>query len=382
MNLTEILQNESRRRELFPVVAEKIFLAHAAVSPLPAPVADAMSRYVAEASRDNQEDVIGGQISKKTRALAAKLLGVSAEEIALVGPTSVGISLVAAGLPWQKGDNVVCYRDDYPANVYPWMNLAPRGVLTKFVEPQQFGNITVADLERIVDNNTRLVALPSAHFQSGGRLDLDSIGKFCRERNILFCVDAIQTLGALKFSAKFVDFAASGAPKWLLGPLGAGILFVRREHFERLRPPLVGAHNAECPNFLPMDELKFLRDARRYEPGSENVVGLVGLCASLELFLEIGMDLIEERVLSNAKFVMEGAQKRGWRVMGPTEGARMSGIVTLAHDKKDVREVYAKLMGKRIVTSLRILRDGRACVRFSPHFYNTEAELERARDEL
>src|SRR5436309_6072052 len=165
------------RDKEFPVCEKKIFLAHAGVSPLPRRVSEAMQRYADAAARDDQEDVLPEGFVGETRQLAAELIGAQREEIAFVGSTSMGLATVAAGLSWKAGDNVVCYRDDYPANVHPWMNLAEQGVEVRYVEPRVYGNITVEDLARVVDGRTRLVSLASVHFVSGWRLDVDAVGQ-------------------------------------------------------------------------------------------------------------------------------------------------------------------------------------------------------------
>jgi len=375
LTISELLRDESLRRREFPVCENKVFLAHAGVSPLPRRVAEAMKQYLESASRDNQENVLSDEVLGKTRALAAGLINARPEEIAFVGSTSMGLAMVAAGWPWERGDQVVCYRDDYPANVYPWMDLARRGVDVKFVEPRQFGNITVDDVERVLTERTRLVSLASVHFQSGWRLDVDRIGKFLQERGILFCLDAIQSLGALRTSMEFVDFAAADAHKWLLGPLGTAVLYVRKKHQDQLHPPLVGWHSASSPNFIAQESLAFLPDARRYEPGSLNLAGIIGLRAALQLILECGMERVEARVLGLARQIIARATRAGLAVVGPTEGAGLSGIVSLSSEVTDMAKLYAKLNAAQVITSLRHTRDGRKCLRLSPHLYNRDEEL-------
>jgi cysteine desulfurase / selenocysteine lyase len=376
--LTSLLRAEADRRREFPVCEKKVFLAHAGVSPLPRRVTEAMRRYLDAAGRDDQEDVLPDQLVRETRELAASLIGATAEEIAFVGSTSMGLAMVATGLAWQDGDNLVCYRDDYPANVYPWMDLERRDVQIRFVEPKQYGNVTVEDLEPIVDDRTRLVTLASTHFVAGWQLDVDRIGQFLKKQGVLFCLDGIQSFGALHTTVRYVDFAAADAHKWLLGPLGVAILYVRKEHFERLHPPLVGWRNAICPDYVAQEKLTFWPDARRYEPGSLNLVGLVGLRAALEMISEIGIDVIERRVLELAKQVVAKAQQRGFEVLGPTlDNGSMSGIVSLLSKHHDLERLHAKLVQANVIASLRRRRDGVRCLRVSAHFYNQEEEIER-----
>ena len=255
------------------------------------------------------------------------------------------------------------------------MDLARRGVVVRFVEPTQFGNVTIEDVEQVLDRRTRLVSLASVHFQSGWRLEVDQIGKFLRERGILFCLDGIQSFGALRTSAEFVDFAAADAHKWLLGPLGTAILCVRREHFDRFHPPLVGWQNALNPDFIAQDSLVFKPDARRYEPGSLNLAGIIGLRAALRLILECGMEAVEARVLDLARRIIAQATRAGLTVIGPAEGAGLSGIVSLSAETTDMAKLHAKLNAANVITSLRYTRDGRKCLRLSPHFYIRDEEL-------
>jgi selenocysteine lyase/cysteine desulfurase len=329
------------------------------------------------AARDNQENAVPDEVVGETRALAGRLIGAKAEEIAFVGSTSMGLAMVAAGLPWERGDSVVCYRDDYPANVYPWMDLARRGVDVRFVEPKQFGNVTVEDIERVVDRKTRLVSLASVHFQTGWRLDVDRMGRFLKEQGILFCLDGIQSFGALRTSMQHVDFAAADAHKWLLGPLGAAILYVRQEQQDRFHPPLVGWHSASSPNFIAQESLALKRDARRYEPGSLNLAGIIGLKAALQLILECGIEAVEARVLALARQAVEHATEAGFAVIGPMRGKGLSGIISLSSAGQDMTKLHASLDAANTITSLRYLRDGRKCLRLSPHFYNRDDDVAR-----
>jgi len=192
----------------------------------------------------------------------------------------------------------------------------------------------------------------------------------------LFCLDGIQSFGALRTSMQQVDFAAADAHKWLLGPLGVAILFVREKHFERLQPPLVGWHSALCPDYVAQEKLEFWPDARRYEPGSFNLVGLVGLHAALRLILDPGISAVETRVLDLARKAIEAGRRRGLNVMGPAaDSSGLSGIVSFVSDELDVSDLYAKLTYANVVTSLRRRRDGVRCLRVSAHFYNSFTEL-------
>jgi cysteine desulfurase / selenocysteine lyase len=275
MTLTELLANEELRRSEFPVARDRIFLAHAGVCPLPRRVAGAVSECVQGSTLGDQEAFVIHRLND-ARQLGAQLLHCQPEEIALVGPTSLGLSFVAAGLDFRRSDNVLIYHDDYPSNVYPWMALAERGIEVRLLNTRGLGVIRPQDVMGQVDENTRLVALASCHFISGYRLEYQVIGRFLRERGILFCLDAIQTLGAFPTTVEHVDFLAADAHKWLLGPCGAGLLYVRRELQERLNPPVYGWHNVRNPNFVAQEQIVFRPGAVKYEAGTHNLLGLVG----------------------------------------------------------------------------------------------------------
>ncbi len=378
MNIAELHSNEELRQHEFPVTREKVFLAHAGVCPLPRRVAEAVREYATTSTQGDQEALMPDGLIPRTRAAAAKLLNASTEEIALVGPTSLGLSFVASGLKLKKGDNILVYFDDYPSNVYPWMSLAERGVKVRFLNIRDLGKIRVIDVLGQVDESTKLVALASNHFVAGFRIDITAIGKFLRERKILFCVDGIQTLGAFPTTVEHVDFLAADAHKWLLGPCAAGVFFVRKTAQEQLQPQVYGWNNVRCPNYTAQEQIVFKPDARRYEAGSENLLGLVGLRAAMEMLLEVGIDNISAELLRKRSWFVPELQKKGYTVLqadAPPQHA--SAIMTIYKEGTDLAALHQKLNENKIVTSLRADRTGKQYIRISPHFYNTDAELHR-----
>ena len=378
MTIAELLSNEEMRLDEFPVAKFKVFLGHAAVCPLPRRVAEAVAHFSLNCVSNDQETVLSPTYLAETRALAARLIGAQPDEIALVGPTSLGLSLVASGLKLRKGDNILIYLDDYPSNVYPWMALAEKGVQVRLINIRELGKIRTIDVIGQVDENTRLVALASCHFVSGWRLDLEAIGSYLQQRRIPFCVDGIQTLGAFPTPAASYDFLAADGHKWLLGPCGAGILYVRKALQERVRPTVYGWHNVKSPNFLTAETLEFREDARRYEAGSANLLGVVGLRASLELILEIGVGNIAAELLRKRAILVPAILSKGYTVLQPDSPApNLSGIVSFHRAGEDMAAIHSKLAAANIVTSLRGDRAGNRYLRLSPHFYNTDAELNR-----
>jgi cysteine desulfurase / selenocysteine lyase len=383
VHLTELLSNETLRQSEFPVTCDKVFLAHAAVAPLPHRVATAIRTYAALCTRDDQETILPPQQIQRCRDLAARLLNARPEEIAIIGPTSLGLSLVAAGLAWRNGDNVLFYPEDYPSNVYPWMALARHGVEPRQIKTTTLGQIQPQDVLNQINHRTRLVALASCHFISGHRIDLQTIGTELRKRNVLFCVDAIQTLGAFPTTVEYVDFLAADAHKWLLGPCAAGLLYVRKEIQEQLNPVLLGWHNVKCPNFVALEELVLRHDARRYEAGSQNLLGLTGLHASLELLLELNVNLIANELLRKRNLLLAALLNKGYNVLGhDSNPSNASAILSFSRPGADLEKLHQTLAASDIVTSLRTDRAGNRYLRISPHCYNSDAELHRFLDAL
>ena len=378
MNLPEILSNEELRRHEFPVVKDKVFLAHGGDCPLPRRVAEAVSSYATRATNGDQEAVVYPAILSHGRAQAAKLLQCQPEEIAFVGPTSLALSFIASGLKFRKGDNILIYFEDYPSNVYPWMALAEQGLEVRLMNTRGLGAIRPKDVIGQVDENTRLVALASCHFISGYRIDYQAIGQALQSRGILLCLDAIQTVGAFPMAAQSADFLAADAHKWLLGPCGAGLMYVRASRQEQLKPPIYGWHNVRSPDFVAQEQITMRQGAAKYEAGTHNLFGLVGLLAGIELLLEIGVENIATELLRKRAWLVPALLAKGYQVLhADARPENLSGITSFYLPGKDLSAVHQKLLAANIITSLRVDRSGQKYIRLSPHFYNTDAELQR-----
>ena len=380
MDLSTLLADEPTRQRAFPVCAQKTFLAHASVCPVPRVAAEAQLAHVQASTVSGPDDYVQAlrQIRAARETCARLLPGSTPEEIALLGPTSLGLSLFAGGLDWQPGDEVLYYGEDYPANVYPWTDLARRGVVPRALRPERPGEITPALVESALTPRTRLVALASAFFLTGYRIDVDAIGRLLRPRGVLFSLDAIQTLGAMPFSVEHVDFLAADAHKWMLGPLSAGIVFVKKAHFERLRPILLGAANVRSPDFIAQPEIVFPDTAARYEPGVLNLGPILGMQASLDMILDVGPEIVASRIASHVKRLAAALGELGFESAGPVEGPNASGILAVTHPTADAVRLFQTLQERRVTVSLRHDRARRTYLRWSPHFYNTEEELDRA----
>ncbi len=378
MTLSDILSNEELRHREFPVTRDKVFLAHAGDCPLPRRVAEAISKYATQSTTGDQEKFVFPAVLEHGRQLAAQLLKCQPGEVAFVGPTSLALSFLATGLKFRKGTNILIYFEDYPSNVYPWMALAERGIEVRLMNTRGLGVIRPKDVIGQIDEDTRLVALASCHFISGYRIDFQAIGKFLRELKILFCLDAIQTLGAFSTSTEVVDMLAADAHKWLLGPCGAGVMFVRQPVQDLVTPPLYGWNNVQCPNYVAQEQIVFQHGSQKYEVGTHNLLGIVGLVAAMELALELGIENISKELLRKRTWLVPELQSKGYSVLEADAPPEIgSGIISFYRAGSDLSALHQKLQDTGIVTSLRGDRSGQKYIRLSPHYYNTDAELHR-----
>ena len=362
------------RARLFPVTESGIFLAHAAVAPISGPAQAAMDAWTAEAAAGRQEgDEVWGRV-RKTREVAGRFLGCDWDEVSLLGPTALGLGLVALGLNWKPGDEVIFDPLDYPANVYPWMDLVRRGVRPVALERSPEEEIRWATIAAKITARTKLVSLATAHYLTGLRPELSVIGPELRARKILLCLDGIQTLGVLPTDWAEADFLAADAHKWMLGPVGAGVFMVRRGAWERLSPPLLGSWNVVSPDFLAQPKMVMEGGGRRYEPGSLNLPGIEGMRASLELLEGLGRPEIAAHVLGLAGRIQEEARRRGFLIYGRGETSR--AITSLREPKRGWGDLAKKLEAARIRVSWRREHQGTLLLRVSPHISNTQDEVD------
>jgi len=366
---------QSLRTE-FPITRRWAFFDHAAVAPLSARAQQALYEWAADLT-DNG-DVHHGRWMKRVeevRGLFGRLLNCDPLDLAFVKNTSEGVGIIAEGYPWQSGDNVVTAEEEYPANVYPWMNLANRGVELRRV-PTRDGRILLNDLGNAMDARTRILTLSWVEYASGFRNDLDAISALCRQRGILFFLDGIQGLGVfpLDLQRTPVDFLAADGHKWLLGPEGAGILYVRRELIERLRPVGVGWNSVVGAKDFSHIRFDLKPHAGRWESGSLNVAGITAVGASLELLLQIGIDAIASRVLELTDHLCRQVQQRGYaQLFSSRVPGEASAIVSFAvKDAQELPSIVSMCRDNCVVVNH---RGGR--LRVSPHFYNTFQELDK-----
>ena len=361
---------ESYRRE-FPVTQKYIYLDHSGVSPLPLRVKSAIETFLSESTHGGAFHYPKwAQQVVEIRRSCARLINAQPDEIAFVKSTSHGLSIVAEGLDWEPGDNVLIYEKEFPSNIYTWLNLRRKGVGIKTI-PSRNGRILIDDIEQLIDSRTRLLAISSVQFANGFRIDLEKAGNLCKNNNIFFCVDAIQSLGVIPMDVRTfnIDFLSSDAHKWLLGPEGIGIFYCRKELVESINPPLIGWKSVKNEFDFDHPSFSLKTDAQRFEEGSMNLLGIFGLGAAIELLLEVGIDAIEERVLGLGDVIIREAKKKGYSLLTPKARKERGGNVTIAGDF-DPAKTRDALREKGIMVNAR-----GGGLRISPHFYNTEEEI-------
>jgi selenocysteine lyase/cysteine desulfurase len=293
--------------------------------------------------------------------------------VLFVPNTTHGIGVIAEGFPWRPGDNVVLPADEYPSNQYPWMNLRDRGVEVRAV-PGRGPRVGVDDLRAAMDSRTRVLAVSAVEFATGFRTDIDTLGALCRENDVFFFVDAIQSLGALPLDVQKtpIDALSADGHKWMLGPEGAGIAYVRREWVERLHPVGVGANSVVHPYAFSTIDFTLKPHAGRWEGGAYNVPGVTALGASLELLLNAGIEIVARQVLDLTDHLCDRAAAAGLEVFSSRADGEKSGIVSLTVPGVPPDEVMKRCRAAGVIVNSRAGR-----VRVSPHAYNTVDELDR-----
>ncbi|MDB5355014.1 MAG: Aminotransferase [Phycisphaerales bacterium] len=372
--------------DAFPVLRNWAFFNHAGVSPLPRVAADAFHIFAQQAQQGAYLGTNWYADIEKLRQSAATMMNARRDEIAFVKNTSEGISIVANGIDWQFGDQVVTSSVEYPANVYPWMEQARSCGIKLVMVPEEkddHGRRSVP-LEKLLaaaaDPKCRLVTISHVEYASGQRHDLAAIGDFCRKNGKLFCVDAIQSLGVfpVDVQAMKIDFLSADGHKWLLGPEGAGVFYCRRELIERTRPLMVGWMNVVDAKNYGDYNYRLRPDAGRFECGTHNIPGLLAFKASFDLLHAIGTEQLSRRIKEITDRLIIGLMLKGYQVISPRNDLQWSGIVSFTSPMHSHEQIVLALRKQHHIEIA--LREGR--LRASPHFYNTEEQIDRLIDVL
>ncbi len=393
----------------FPITEECVYIDHAFVGPLSSD-ADSAVRWALDSHTRGASRTFQALIDEcdGVRERFAAFIGATREEVAMVNTTSAAISLIANGLAWRPGDSVVIPEIEYLSNVYPWLNLEAEGVEVRKVAARD-GRVLTGDLAGACDATTRILAISWVQFSNGYRADIEALGEFCRGRDILFVVDANHAVGVLTVDvgALPIDVLATQSFKWLCGSYNVGWLYVRRDRIEALRPSAVGPLSAKSAQSFLDHGFELWSDARRFETGVLNFPGIIGVGASLDLLSEVGIVNIESRVMSLMDYLAEGLQARGYRVVSARQNpGERSSILVFRHPRPDDvllpesgrsdgeapihsrgldrqgtdpwhAALLARLAAAGVVVSMR-----EGAIRVSPHFYNTEQEIDQLLEAL
>jgi selenocysteine lyase/cysteine desulfurase len=366
-------------RALYPVTNRYAYLDHAAIAPLATPVRSTMEVFLGRMTEEPFDLAHWERFRVQVRGRLAELLSVGPESITFTKNATSGLGMVAGGLDWATGDNVVGVDREFPANIYPWMGLKRKGVELRLYRPEQ-GRIDVKALVRLCDARTRVLTISAVQFWSGFRTDLAALATALKGSPILLVVDAMQAVGAMRLdlSATPVDFLCAGAQKWLLGPIGVGFAYVGRRMLERLTPLTIGTDSVVRDREYVEYDLTLKPDARRFEESAPNYPGILGMGAAINLLLRAGLPAVEDAVLRLADRLRNELPTRGYElVLKPMSPSERSGIVSFRHPRMVPAELHTRLREAGVIISLR-----GDFLRASPHYYNSDEDLDRLLEAL
>lgn len=368
-----------KARDYFPYLKNGIvYFNHASTAPISTLMKSRIDEFVIERSEFALDDYWAFKsVADETKAMIGEMINCSGERIAFLDNTTNGIIWLAQGIDWREGDRIILNDVEFPANVYPFLQLKEKGVEVDFIKSTS-GIVTAEEVISAIQPRTKLISISFVQFLSGYRIDLEKIGRVCKDKGIIFSVDSIQGLGAIRLDVeKFnIDFLANGTQKWLLGLQGLAFIYVRKELQDKMKSAPIGwLAVKDAWNLLGFD-LTTKETAERFQPGTLNNLGIYAFNSSMKLFDEFGFDEIEKQVLSNSKYFIEELAKIGYKpplISFPE--MHLSGIVSFR--TQDAQKIFDILSQKKIVCSLR-----EGYIRFAPHFYNTKQDIDFVVDAL
>lgn len=362
----------------FPLKHDLVYLNHAAVAPWPRRTSDAVKQFATENMELGSKNyLVWLEVENQLRGQLKQLINApTSQDIALLKNTSEALSLVAYGLDWRNGDNVVISNEEFPSNRIVWQSLQSQGVEVRQADLNSPHQTPEESLLSLCDSNTKILSVSSVQYASGLRLKLQSLGRYCRDNGVLFCVDAIQSVGAVSFDVQkdYIDFAMADGHKWMLGPEGLAFFYSHPVAREKLTLTQYGWHMVEHVGDFDRSDWKIAPDSRRFECGSPNTLGIHALNASLSLLLEIGMGVVEAEIHQRCNQIIDFLEKhKQTTVISNSQSDRRAGIVTFKHDTHTAEELYKHLSHNNVMCALR-----GGGVRFSPHFYTPFESIEKA----
>ena len=368
--------NHINKHPQFPLDNDILYLNHAAVSPWPLATADAIHAFTMQNLHAGSVNYLKWMETEQSlRELMSKLINASSpDDISLLKNTSEGLSIIAHGLDWLPGDNIVIPANEFPSNRIVWESLIPCGVEIRQISSLDSNSIE-SSLIKATDNKTRLISVSAVQYHNGFRMNLPIIGEFCRNNDILFVVDAIQQLGALAFDLEQIkaDFVVADGHKWMMGPEGLALFYSHPDARQKLKLHQYGWRMIENPTDFNQKDWKVAADGRRFECGSPNMLGIHALHASLTLILETGQATIEESILSNTRYLIDFIDNHNnLTLVSSNDSSRLSGICSFRHKQVNSNQLFDYLTKKGVQCAVR----GDA-IRLSPHFYQHKQEIQQ-----
>jgi len=373
------LETIEKARSYFPYLNNGIiYFNHASTGPITTKVIERIEAFLTERSEGKIDDYYSFKdVADETKVMIGEMINCSGNRIAFLDNTTNGIIWLAQGIDWKAGDRIILNDVEFPANVYPFLQLKEKGVEVDIIKSTN-GIVTAEEIINAIQPRTKLISVSFVQFLSGYKIDLEKIGKVCREKGIIFSVDAIQGLGAIRLDVeKFnIDFLASGTQKWLLGLQGLAFIYVRKELQDKMKSAPIGwlaVKNAW--NLLDFDHAT-KETAERFQPGTLNNLGIYAFNSSMKFLKEFGFDEIEKQILSNSKYFIDELEKLGYKSsLFSLPENHLSGIVSFKSE--NAQKIFDILSQKKIVCSLR-----EGYIRFAPHFYNTKQEIDLVIDTM
>ncbi|MCW9095285.1 MAG: aminotransferase class V-fold PLP-dependent enzyme [Ignavibacteriaceae bacterium] len=375
-----------KARSYFPYLKKGIiYFNHSSTGPITTKVKERIEAFLTERSEEKIDDYYAFKdVADETKTMIGEMINCEGDRIAFLDNTTNGIIWLAQGINWKSGDRIILNDVEFPANVYPFLQLKEKGVEVDFIKSKN-GIVTAEEVIDAIKPDTKLISISFVQFLSGYRVDLEKIGKACKEHGIIFSVDAIQGLGAVRLDIEKcnIDFLASGTQKWLLGLQGLAFIYVRKELQDKMKTAPIGWLAVNDAWDLLNFDLTTKETAERFQPGTLNNLGIYAFNSSMKFLKEFGFDEIEKQVLSNSKYFIEQLASIGYKspLLSQPE-KHLSGIVSFSlkdgfPKSVNAKEIFDYLSQKKIICSLR-----EGYIRFAPHFYNTKQEINTVIDEM
>jgi len=368
-----------KARSYFPYLKNGIiYFNHASTGPITTKVKESIESFLKERSEDKIDDYYAFKdVADETKEMIGEMINCSGDRIAFLDNTTNGIIWLAQGVDWKHGDRIILNDVEFPANVYPFLQLKEKGVEVDFIRSTN-GIVTAEEIISAIQPRTKLISISFVQFLSGYRIDLEKIGKVCKEKGIIFSVDAIQGLGAVRLDVEKnnIDYLANGTQKWMLGLQGLAFIYVRKELQEKMKTAPIGWLAVKDAWDLLKYDITPKETAERFQPGTLNNIGIYAFNSSMKLFEELGFDEIEKQVLSNSKYFIDELAKIDYKSpLYSLPEKHLSGIVSFRTENG--QKIIEYLNQKKIVCSLR-----EGYIRFAPHFYNTKQDIDYVVDAL